>query len=309
MKKNTTTSFLILLSIIVVSSNLSAEETNTDIHVNLGAGPGSVITDIKVNGNREDGLKSPRGDMRDDIQASTTEMRKMREENKGEIQKIRADFQAEVRSMRSNKASSTKIIKEKRQALIAEIQEKRDLFKKEIDIKNDINASTTAAIKLRFKADLLKIKDQKKKEKVENIGGNLLELNSKLTTRATENVNKIEEVLIAIESRADKTTAAGANLGNVRVLIAIAETAIADARVAISVQTAKIYTVSVQSDATIKISMETTRNILKADIDSMNTKIKVAHDTTRKAAEALKANPRANATTTVEVTGSTTLHN
>lgn len=323
MKKNTTISFLILLSIMLVSSNISAEEATADVNVNIGApailprpeprspqplNPGANMkANTGVRAEARNARVELRQDMRANVQASTTEVRKMREENKAEIKKIRADFQSEIRT---KKASSTEIVKEKRQALIEGIQEKRDLFKKEIELKKEAVASSTLAIRAKFKEDLAKIKDEKKKAKVENIGENLLELNAKITARATENVNKIEGVLIAIESRADKATAAGATrLANVRALIAVSETAIADARAAISVQTAKTYAVSIQSDATVKTSLESTRNLLKADIDAMNAKIKAAHEATKKAAAALKAEPKANATTTAEVTGSTTLTN
>ncbi|MBC7981939.1 hypothetical protein H7X65_02575, partial [Candidatus Parcubacteria bacterium] len=196
MKKNTTISFLILLSIMLVSSNISAEEATADVNVNIGApaipprpeprSPQPLNPGVRVEA-RNARVELRQG-MRANIQASTTEVRKMREENKAEIKKIRGDFQTEIRT---KKASSTEIVKEKRQALIGGIQEKRDLFKKELELKKDAVASSTLAIKAKFKEDLAKIKDEKKKERVENIGENLLELNTKITGRATENVNKI----------------------------------------------------------------------------------------------------------------------
>ncbi len=304
MKKNTTISFLILLSIIV-SSNISAEEANTAT-TSIPTPPVNAVVNTKTKadiGVMRENRMAARADARVGIQASTTEVRKMREENKAEIKKIRADFQTELKT---NKASSTVLLKEKRHALIEGIQAKRDLFKEEIGLKKDAIASTSAAIKLKFKADLEKIKDEKKKIKVANIGENLLELNVNLTGKATEKVNKIEEVLIAIESRTDKATAAGANLVNVRALISMAETAIADARAAIVLQTAKTYVVTIQSEATVKTSAQTTRNLLKSDIEAMRVKIKAAHEATRKAANALKANPKARTTTTATTTATST---
>ncbi|MDQ5931017.1 MAG: hypothetical protein QG674_183, partial [Patescibacteria group bacterium] len=109
---------------------------------------------------------------------------------------------------------------------------------------------------------------------------------------ASEVVSKIETALVSIESRTDKAATAGLDVASVRTLIASAETAIADARAAIVVQVGKTYTVSITSDTTAKSTLESTREAFRADIKAMNLKIKVAHDATRKAAEALKAIPK-----------------
>ena len=319
MKKNTTITFLILLSIII-SSNTSAEEINAEIGAQVGVvpvlqneephpRPNNSVSPRPVRANmnaRAELRQGLRQDVRANLSASTTEIRVMREENKSEIKKLRADFQTEVKT---KKASSTELLKEKRQALIEGIQEKRDLFKKEIAVSKEAIASSSAAVKAKFKADLSKIKDEWKKEKVENIGENLIELNTKITTKSSENINKIEEVLIAIESRADKATANGVNVLSVRSLITMAEVAIADARAAIIVQTAKTYIVTINSDAKVKTSVQTSRNLLKADIDAMNAKIKAAHAATKKAANTLKAIPKVNANSVAEVSGSTTISN
>ncbi len=319
MKKNTTITFLILLSIIF-SSNTSAEEINAEMDAQVGVmpvlqnekshpRPNDSVSPRPVRANvnaRAESRHGLRQDVRANLSASTTEIRVMHEENKSEIKKLRADFQAEVKT---KKASSTKLLKEKRQALIEGIQEKRDLFKKEIAVRKEAVASSSAAIKAKFKADLNKIKDEKKKEKVENIGENLIELNAKITTKSSEKINKIEEVLIAIESRADKATANGVSMLSVRSLIAQAEATIADARAAMTIQTAKTYVLTINSDATVKTSVQISRNLLKADIDAMNAKIKAAHAATKKAANALKAIPKVNENLVAEVTSSTTITN
>jgi len=318
MKKNISITFLIPL-VAIIPSFTSAEEVKGDIEVNTGvmlqadapapramlmaepaAAPASA--DMKARAEVRQEFKAQRVEVRQakktELFASSSEIKKMREENKAEISKIRADFKAELKDKNS---STTEVVKEKRRALIEGIQEKRDLFKKELDARRDAIASTSISIKAKFKADLAKIKDERKKEKAENVGNNLIELNAKIVANTSEKVNKIEEVLITIETRADKAAANGSDVASVRALITTAETAVAEARVAISVQTGKTYTITVTEEAAVKASLQATRDALKADVDTMNAKIKAAHDATRKAAVTLKEVPKVNATTTVQV--------
>lgn len=224
-------------------------------------------------------------------QRPSAELKVLREQNKAEIKKIREDFSSKIKS---NRASTTEFVKEKRQDLIKGIQEKRELFKEELIVKKELRASTTASMKLKFKEDLAKIKDENKKVRVENVSENLNELNTKIITKSTERVNKIEEILIAIESRVDKADANDVNIANVRTFILAAESAILEARNAITNQTSKDYIVSIESEITVKTSIKNTRDLLKKDIDIVNAKIKNAHEAVRKTAIVLRSIPKIN---------------
>lgn len=333
MKKNITikTTFLILLGIIIIPSFISAEDSEVVAETNLKNDIGiirpqpprpeiknmrvearSEIKEIRQDNKEErndllkekrDQIKNVRQNASSTMQRPTAELKVLHEQNKVEIGKIRADFFATIKT---NKASTTSIIKEKREDLIKGIQEKRDLFKEELENKKELRASTTAAMKLKFKESLGKIKDDKKKIKVENVADNVTELNTKITTKSVESINKIEEVLIAIESRADKATANGIDVSNIRALIATAEVAISDARNAITNQTGKTYTVSIVDESTVKTSLKNTRDLLKKDIDAMNVSIKTAHESVRKTATALKSIPKVDIEVTTTETSSTT---
>jgi hypothetical protein len=305
MKKNTTITFLILLSIIV-SSNIYAEEANAEVEVNTTSVAPTVMPVSESEKPRREPRPMPRGEIkervevrRDDIKAirasTTTDIKVLREQNQEGIKKMRADFKAEAKNKTS---STTEVFKEKRTELIKAIQEKRDIFKGDIEAKRAAIASTTASIRASFKADLEKIKDEKKKVRVEKVGNNLIELNTKITEKSSERVNKIEEVLIALESRADKSALEGLNMTNVLAHIANSEAVIAEARLAISTQATKTYNVTITDEATAKASLQASRDLLKKDIEVMNTKIKSAHDATKKAVEAFKVVAKVNATTT-----------
>jgi len=315
MKKNTTITFLILLSIIISTPTI-AEDIAVDASVSTTAEVGVITDQIRPEPKRPETKRpepvrplSPRPELRKIVEvkidemktarASTTaDIKMMREQNQEGIKKMRADFKTEVKS---RTASTTEVIKEKRMELIKAVQEKRDIFKEEFDIRRASMASTTADVRAKFKADLSKIKDEKKKERVENVGNNLIELNTKITTRSSERVGKIEEILIALESRADKASVEGINMTNVLAHIANSEAIIAEARLAISVQSAKTYAVTITDESTVKTSLQATRDLLRKDIEAMNIKIKSAHEATKKALEAYKivAKVDVNATTTV----------
>jgi hypothetical protein len=240
---------------------------------------------------RRDQINSMRPNASSTSPRSVAEFKALYDQNKTEINKIRADFQTTIKT---NKSSTTQAIQEKREKLISGIQEKRELFKEELDERKELRSSTTPARGEKFKEGLLKIKDEKKKIKVKDFADNITILNTKITTRSLEHIDKIEEVLITIESRADKATANDVNVANVRSLILLSETAIAEARAAITLQTSKIYTVSIENEEGVKTSLQTTRDLLKKDVDTMNVKIKAAHEAVKKTANALKAIPKVN---------------
>ena len=230
------------------------------------------------------------------------ETKDQRVQTKEEIEKIRADFKMTVKDDREK---AKEMLNEKRGELIQAIQDKRDLFKEEFEARKDEMQAKREEMKAKFKESLLKIKDENKRTKVENISNNFAEINVKVTTRASGIVDQIETVLVSIESRADKAATGGADVTKVRASIVLAETAIADARAAIALQVSKVYDTTINSDATVQNSLQSTRNQFRTDLQAMNTKIKAAHSATKKAAEDLKAIPNVDAEVTVEAESNT----
>lgn len=227
-----------------------------------------------------------------------------RAQTKEEIEKIRTDFKMTVKEDREK---AKEMLSEKREELIQAIQDKRDLFKQEFEARKDEMQAKRLEIKAKFQAKLQNIKDENKRARVGVIADNFAELNVKFTTRASNIVDQIETVLVAIESRTDKAEANGGSVANVRTLIASAETAIADARASIAIQVTKVYTPEVQSDATVKASLNSTNEAFKADIKAMNAKIKKAHEATKEAVLALKSIP--NVDVEVKASASTEVTN
>lgn len=279
MKNKNIINTILILSIIILPLTVKAEENVSSLR-------------SKFKGD----IKTERESFREDVKnqrASTTpeELKKLRENSKIEMNKVRKDFQTTIKT---NRASTTEAIKTKRTDLINNIQEKREIFKDELALIREKRASTTAEIKAKFKENLQKIKDENKKIKLENTSDSLISLNTKLTDLASKNVDKIETVLIAIESRIDKATVNNIDVSKIRVLIATAETSISNARAAIATQAAKVYTINIITEENAKSEAKKTRDLLKSDIKIMNDKMKAAHESVKNTADALKLIPKIN---------------
>lgn len=330
MKKQTTHGLLAFLGVMVISGSVFAEDGTSTTTPKPGIAPlppikqeikdtrASIVEDKKdFRQDRLDMRKEANGDVKDirletktdvgSLRAETKikvqsgelkpeeafktlreEVKKEREENRTEVKAVRDEFQTSIKEKREDVGE---LIKEKREGLLESIQEKRDLFKEEFEARKDEVKAKREEAKEKFQESLKKIKDEAKRAKVETIANTIPEINIKTTDRASEQVKKIETVLVAIESRTDKAAASGIDVSKVRALISSAETAIASARAAIVVQVGKTYSVTIVSDTTVKSTLETTRDGFRADVKIMNTAIKAAHEATRKAAEALKTIP------------------
>ena len=231
-----------------------------------------------------------------------TNIKELRDRNKGEIQKVREDFQE---TLKEKRASTTLLIKEKREDIVKAVQEKREIFKDEIMSLRWENKMKIDQKKVELKNKLAVIKDENKKIKIENITNNISDLSIKFTANSTKIVDKIETVLLTIESRADKASAIGLDVSAVRVIIVSADTAIADARAALTNQISKVYTINTVEntvdEATIKTSLQSNRDLLKKDIQIVNDKIKAAHEAVKKANNALKVIPGISATSTTNI--------
>jgi hypothetical protein len=220
-----------------------------------------------------------------------TNIKESRDRNKEEIQKVREDFRENLKEKR---ASTTLIIKEKRENIVKAVQEKREIFRDEIMSLRKESKIQIDEKKAEFKDRLKTIKDENKKLKIENISNNISDLSIKFTANSTKIVDKLETVLLTIESRTDKASLSGLGVDNVRSLIVSADTAIADARVALTNQIGKVYTVAAVDEATIKSSLQSNRDLLKKDIKIVNDKIKAAHEAIKKANNALRVIPGIN---------------
>jgi len=126
-------------------------------------------------------------------------------------------------------------------------------------IKDDLKASIQAK-KEEFKAKLLTIIDQKKKALVELIDARLAEVNKKQTDDYTVTLTQLQSFLDKISQSASGTAKMTA--------ITSTQNSINAAKTAVEAQAAKAYTMTIDTDTTLKLNAGIIVNQFRQDISS-----------------------------------------
>ncbi len=190
------------------------------------------------------------------------EIQRVREESRGEIRQLKEGTKREIKTERENVRNA--------------IEAKR------LETRNIIEAQ-----RAELKARLSRIKDERKKNTVEQVDAQMQALNGRKSDHFIDALDKIEKVLMRVKSRVETAAARGLDVSSVRIAIAGAETAISAGRSAVEAQAGKTYTISVATEATLKTEVKKTREALHADLKAIQEAVKSAHDAVRRAATAL----------------------
>ena len=98
-------------------------------------------------------------------------------------------------------------------------------------------------------------------------------------------------MLVRIVAKTDAAKASGKDVVGVETAITKAHQAIAAARTAVTAQVAKIYTMKVEGDATLKKNVGDTRDMLRSDLKKVEGVVKDAREAVHQAAVALSGIP------------------
>jgi hypothetical protein len=190
----------------------------------------------------------------------------------------------------------------KMQGIIDSIKTKRAEFKAKIEADKEQFKLKLGESKAKFKDSLTKIKDGDKKLSAEKIVNFINDLNEKMTNNFSDKVDRIENVLIAIESRINKAEDKGLDVTEVKAKVEKAKTVIDDAREAISAQAVKVYATNVTNETTLKAEMKKLRDSFRTDIKAVQVAVKAARDAVKDTAVTLAKIPKVDDedTTTVE---------
>ena len=175
---------------------------------------------------------------------------------------------------------------------IQSIKDKRAEFKTEIEAIKEQTALKINEVKTNFKESLKNIKDENKKISAEKIVDIIQGLNTKRTDNLSAKIDKIENVLVSIESRIAKANSNGLDTSLVKIEVEKAKVAIAQARDAVSVQSKKVYSVNVTSEATLKSEMKNLRDTFSKDMKALNAVVKSAHEAVKNTATTLAKIPK-----------------
>lgn len=166
--------------------------------------------------------------------------------------------------------------------------EKRADFKTEIETKR-IELHDLLEVSRRQEAENLnKIRDEKKRNTVEELNVRLNGINTKRLDYFTEILGKLDNILEKIVGKADELSAAGKDVSSLRLSITDAATLIESAKVTLTLQAGKVYTILIASDGALKNNFGKTRSALAHDLQAVFDSVKSAREGVLKAAQALR---------------------
>jgi len=190
------------------------------------------------------------------------------------------------------------VTKEEFEAKRAEIknsmEQKQTELRSQIETKRAQLKSQIEAKKTELKTRLAKIKDENKKQIVERIYNQVNELNKRMTDHFLNVLEKLEKILERISSRAAKAEANGQDISAVQTAITEATNAINTAKTAVQNQATKVYSVTVNTESTLKTDIGKNRQVLHNDLMAVQKTVRDAQEAVRKAATTLAQIPRVN---------------
>lgn len=212
------------------------------------------------------------------------------------LKEIRAGYQMEVQGIRVQDHEQMQALREK---FKSEMQTLRT------QVQNKLQTEREA-----LKAKLQSIRNEQKQKTVSRVADSLNDLNQRLTKQYGDMLDKLDQVLSRISSRADKAQARSLDVSAVLTQIQSARTAIGTGRDTVKAQAAKTYTInlpdiiSTSTMSAVKSAMQSVRDALKNDLTAVRDVVKAARDAVQKAATTLAQIPRVN-----EATSTTTSTN
>lgn len=203
--------------------------------------------------------------VREEIRETNREIQEMREEASGEMQGIRQTTRMRV--------------EDERQEMLQRMEQIRETLRTRIEAKR---------VELRNK--LKNIRDTRKSQTVEKIDKSMDDLNERMTDHFLSALDQLENILVRIGERADRSEESGVDVSSVRSAIETARDAISEARTAIESQAGKTYNLAITTEDKLKTDVGKARQQLHDDLKSVFELLKSArnavHDAARAFAEA-----------------------
>lgn len=225
----------------------------------------SEIKDIRQNAQIE--VRDIRQNVRTDVQNLGKSVREATVKNREDIRAVMIQKREDAEKLREEFKQR---ILEKREELKARIEKKREELKTRLE----------------------RIRDERKKDAVMRIDKRLDEINDNRVRHFTENLNKIQKVLDNVSSRADKAVERGLDVAAARAAIIKAQDAINASKATVEAQAAKTYTLTVNTENTLRSDVGAARQALQRDLKAVFDTLRAAHDAVRVAAVTLAKIPR-----------------
>lgn len=245
-----------------------------------------------------------------DIKATTSTTREaIKNEVRTDIKDIRASSTADRKVLQDELKKKTeearKEFVQKRDEAKKEIEKNREEFRKEISDKKVEVKDLITKKRVELSEKLKVIKDEKKKQIAIKVGDEFQQINSKVLANLTNILTKEEVILQKISSRADVIALQNGDVTLLKESIVNANTALTKARDAIVAQTAKVYTIAVKTEETLRGDTGATRQLLEKDLSDVRDLVKAVHESIKDAAEIFGNTPGVEKIKVLQVSTST----
>lgn len=179
------------------------------------------------------------------------------------------------------------VIMGKLQTVKNTIISERKQLKEELELKRHEASKSSLLKHQQFIKRLDLLKDERKKEKVATISGKITTFNLNHTNRLADVLDKIQSILDRVSKKAETAKGEGYDTGVLALAIKNAQTAIDAARIAISSQALKQYTIQITSDATIKTNVGSVVSQFRTDLKAIHKLVIDAKQATMRAVSEL----------------------
>lgn len=139
-------------------------------------------------------------------------------------------------------------------------------------------------VKTMYKEKIAQIKDQRKQAIITSLDQKIQTINTNQTQKMNSVLERLATYSGVIVQKAATAKAAGQNTGAVDTAVSTAQTAIAAAKEAVAAQSAKRYTITVESEATLRQTAGQTVSQFRADMQATHKLVVNAKQAVMKAA-------------------------
>lgn len=169
-------------------------------------------------------------------------------------------------------ASPKKITKPTAASAAAKLNAAKDRMEETRDKAADMkDKMATRAAEL--KAKLARFRDKVKASKVENINSNLAAVNLKRTSQMQQSSNRLQAIVTKLKTWVSEQEAAGKDVADLKKAIADTESLWTAADSAIKDQADNDYTISINSESTVKADAKASRDALHNDLKMVHDKL------------------------------------
>lgn len=172
-----------------------------------------------------------------------------------------------------------------------ELDARHAAFQKDVQKMRDGAKKMMEQRQAQFSQGLKKIKNTAKQQSVQSLNANLQKINADSIGRFSDALDRQDSILADIAAHLSEVQSSGASttvpLATLQADLAAAQTALATARAAVVAQTAKVYSVTITTEANLKSDVSTTRKSLETDLSAVRDAVKASHEALRKLAREL----------------------